>query len=435
MDTSSQRMKVAAGIASSLDERITSLAKAVKAASVPLRLAEAEQRAQAIHLAAESIGAPAGRQEIMVANAEDLYLAEQNNLAAPLLDRLELTEKRLASTVEGMHEIAAQPDPFGTVEDLRQQASGFSVGRMRTPLGVVGIIYESRPAVTADAAAICIKSANGCLLRGGSEALRSNRVFVKLIRRALEQAGLPEDAVGFIDTTDRQAVAVMLGLSGLVDVLVPRGGRGLVEVVEKQAKMPVIRHLDGICHIYIHEGANTDMAVRLAVNGKTYRYGICGATESLLVDAAIAEHYLPLVASALTEKGVELRGCKRTCSLVSNAVPASAQDYNTEYLGPVLSIKVVSGIDEAIQHIGEHGSGHTDTIVTEDQTVAQRFLREVDSASVMHNVPTCFADGKEYGLGAEIGISTDKFHARGPVGTLGLTSQKFVVIGSGETRG
>jgi glutamate-5-semialdehyde dehydrogenase len=336
--------------------------------------------------------------------------------------------------IEGLRQIAALPDPVGAITDLNYRPSGIQVGRMRVPLGVIGIIYESRPNVTADAAGLCLKSGNATVLRGGSEALGSNQAIAGCIRQGLAQAGLAEDGVQVVATTDRAAVGAMIAMPDSIDVIIPRGGKGLIERISREARVPVIKHLDGVCHVYIDAAADLDKAFRIAMNAKTQRYGTCNTMETLLVDAPVAEAILPRLGAALAEKGVELRGCPLTRDLLPDALPATEADWDTEYLAPILAIRVVDGLDAAMDHIARHGSAHTDAIVTEDYGRARRFLREVDSSSVMVNASTRFADGFEYGLGAEIGISTDKFHARGPVGLEGLTSVKFVVLGDGEVR-
>ncbi|MGI2324253.1 MULTISPECIES: glutamate-5-semialdehyde dehydrogenase [unclassified Methylococcus] len=367
-------------------------------------------------------------------NRKDLEAGAAKGLDRAQLERLGIDAKRVQTMAVGLREIAALPDPVGEISGLTYRPSGIQVGRMRVPLGVIGIIYESRPNVTADAAGLCLKSGNACILRGGSEAIHSNRAIAACIRRGLEAGGLPADAVQLIETTDRAAVGALLAADEYVDIIVPRGGRSLIERVVAESRIPVIKHLDGICHVYIDDGADLAKARRIAINAKTQRYGVCNAMETLLVAAAIAPAVLPDLAALYRDKGVELRGCPETCRLVPDCVPATEADWDTEYLAPILAVRVVAGLDEAIEHIHRHGSGHTDAIVTEDYGRARRFLREVDSASVMVNASTRFADGFEYGLGAEIGISTDKLHARGPVGLEGLTTQKFIVLGDGHVR-
>lgn len=371
---------------------------------------------------------------ILEANREDMKAARDANLEPALLDRLELNRERIESMADGVRQVAALPDPVGTISELAFRPSGIQVGKMRMPLGVVGIIYESRPNVTADAAALCLKSGNATILRGGSEALHSNQAIAQAIRRALLAAGLPAEAVQVVPTTDRAAVGELLTMPQYVDVVIPRGGKGLVAFVAEHARVPVIKHLDGICHVYIDDQADLEKAFAVAVNAKTQRYGTCNTMETLLVDAPVAAKVLPDLARSYREHKVELRGCERTRAILTDIKPATEDDWRTEYLAPVLSIRVVDGLDAAIEHINTYGSAHTDAIVTENGTRARRFLREVDSASVMVNASTRFADGYEYGLGAEIGISTDKFHARGPVGLEGLTSQKWIVLGDGHVR-
>ncbi len=377
----------------------------------------------------------AENKEVLVAeNQKDLIAGKQNGLDSALLDRLELSLAGIDGMIEGLHQVAALADPVGEITDLSYRPSGIQVGQMRVPLGVIGIIYESRPNVTIDAAALCLKSGNACILRGGSEAINSNQAIAKCISQGLQAAGLPAEAVQVVETTDRAAVGELITMDKYVDVIVPRGGKGLIERVSKQATISVIKHLDGICHVYIDGQADVEKAVNIAVNAKTHRYGVCNAMETLLIAEAVAAEVLPLLASQYLEKGVELRGCLKTCSLIPECSRATAADWDTEYLAPILSIKIVDNMDEAIEHIHSHSSGHTETIVTENYTLARRFLREVDSSSVMINASTRFADGFEYGLGAEIGISTDKLHARGPVGLNGLTSLKYVVLGDGHIR-
>ena len=387
-------------------------------------------RNRALTASAEAIRA--GRAELLAANRRDLDAGR--DLESALADRLELTEARIEAMALGLEEIAALPDPVGEVTDVRSRPTGIQVGRMRVPLGVVGIIYESRPNVTADAGGLCLKAGNAVILRGGSEAIHSNRAIAECVRAGLDEAGLPADAVQVVETTDRRAVGELLRLDEFVDVIVPRGGKGLIERVMTESRIPVIKHLDGICHVFIDERADPEKAVRVAYNAKTQRYGTCCTMETLLVDRAIAPEVLPPLAERYLEAGVELRGCPATMQLVGGCEAATPEDWNTEYLAPILSIRVVDGLDEAMDHIATHGSAHTDSIVTEDHSRAQRFLREVDSSSVMVNASTRFADGFEYGLGAEIGISTDKLHARGPVGLEGLTSRKFIVLGDGHIR-
>jgi glutamate-5-semialdehyde dehydrogenase len=372
---------------------------------------------------------------LVAANQEDLAAARAAGLEAAMLDRLTLSEKGVAAMAEGVEQVAALADPVGEISDLKFRPSGIQVGKMRVPLGVIGIIYEARPNVTADAAALCLKSGNAAILRGGSEAIRSNRAIAALVQEGLASAGLPANAVQVIDTTDRAAVGQLITMRDYVDVIVPRGGKGLIARLLAESRVPMIQHLDGNCHVYIDDDADAEKALRIVENSKTQRYGTCNTTESLLVARSVAAHLLPPIAAMLSEKGVEIRGCAETQALVKNATAASEEDYATEFLAAIISVKIVAGLDEAIEHINHYGSHHTEAIVTENYTKAMRFLREVDSASVMVNASTRFADGFEYGLGAEIGISTDKIHARGPVGLEGLTSQKWIVLGNGQVRG
>ena len=376
----------------------------------------------------------AARTRLIEENKKDLDAGKRDGLDAALLDRLTLNSERIAGMAEGLRQIVQLPDPVGEITDLNSRPSGIQVGRMRVPLGVIGIIYESRPNVTADAAGLCIKSGNACILRGGSEAIHSNKAIATCIKSGLKAAGLPEDAVQVIETTDRAAVGELITMRGYVDVIVPRGGKGLIERLMREASVPMIKHLHGVCHVYIDDDADLDKAVKVAFNAKTQRYGTCNTMETLLVARSMAEKVLPALAKMYQEKGVELRGCAVTQKILPGIKAATEEDWHTEYLAPILSIRVVDGVAAAIEHIATYSSQHTDSIVTENLTHARRFLREVDSSSVMVNVSTRFADGFEYGLGAEIGISTDKLHARGPVGLEGLTSVKFVVLGDGHIR-
>ncbi len=373
--------------------------------------------------------------DILAANHDDLAAAQTAGLAPALLDRLALSDKSIGQMAEGVEQIAALPDPVGEIDDLKLRPSGIQVGRMRVPLGVVGIIYEARPNVTADAAALCLKSGNACILRGGSEALRSNLAIANCVSEGLAAANLSEHAVQVVDTVNRAAVGHLITMREYVDVIVPRGGKGLIARLLAEARVPMIQHLDGNCHVYLDETADADKALRIVENAKTQRYGTCNTAESLLVARARAAELLPPVAAMLAGKGVEMRGCRETLAIVEAAVPASEDDYATEFLAPIISIKVVDGLNAAIEHINHYSSHHTESIVTENYGNALRFLREVDSSSVMVNASTRFADGFEYGLGAEIGISTDKIHARGPVGLEGLTCQKWIVLGTGQIRG
>ncbi len=408
------------------------LGQQARAASRLMASAETSAKNTALLAAMEAIDSM--RTALAEANARDLKAGEEKGLDAAMLDRLELTDARIETMLEGLKQVASLADPIGEITDLRYMPSGIQVGRMRVPLGVIGIIYESRPNVTVEAASLCLKSGNATILRGGSEAFYSNQAIAKCIRKGLETAGLPETAVQVVGTTERLAVGELITMPEYVDVIVPRGGKGLIERISKDAKVAVIKHLDGICHVYIDDGADITKAVNIALNAKTHRYGVCNAMESLLVAESMAETVLGQLEQLYNDFDVEIRGCEKTRAIMSEAKPATEEDWNTEYLGPVLSIKVVAGIDEAIEHINTYSSQHTDTIVTEDYSRGRRFLREVDSSSVMINASTRFADGFEYGLGAEIGISTDKIHARGPVGLEGLTSQKFVVLGDGHIR-
>ena len=371
---------------------------------------------------------------LMQANALDLTAARNNNIEPAMLDRLELNPARINSMAEGLEQIAALADPIGEISDMKFRPTGIQVGRMRVPLGVIGIIYESRPNVTADAAGLCLKSGNATILRGGSEAIHSNQAIAGFIRQGLKQAGLPEDAVQVIEMTDRAAVSLLLQMPEYVDVIIPRGGKGLIQLVSEQARMPVIKHLDGICHVYIDDSADLDKAVAIAINSKTHRYGVCNAMECLLIAEAIAPVVLTRLAPLYASAGVEIRGCEKSAMILPGIKLATEEDYATEYLAPIMSLRIVNGLDQALEHIDRFGSKHTDAIVTENLVNARRFLSEIDSSSVMVNASTRFADGFEYGLGAEIGISTDKFHARGPVGLEGLTSQKYIVIGNGHIR-
>ena len=371
---------------------------------------------------------------IISENKKDLDAGKQNGLDLASLDRLTLTPVAINSMIEGLKQVAALPDPVGEISDLCYRPSGIQVGQMRVPLGVIGIIYESRPNVTIDAAALCLKSGNACILRGGSEAIHSNLAIASCITKGLEETGLPVETVQIVATSDRSAVGELITMKKYVDIIVPRGGKSLIERISKEATIPVIKHLDGICHVYIDDKADLDKAINIAINSKTHRYGVCNAMETLLVAEGIATKVLPLLSDIYLKKGVELRGCLKTCSLITQCSRATEEDWQTEYLAPILSIKIVRDMDEAMAHINKYSSSHTESIVTEDYTRARRFLREVDSSSVMVNASTRFADGFEYGLGAEIGISTDKLHARGPVGLKGLTSLKYIVLGDGHIR-
>ena len=371
---------------------------------------------------------------LVAANQEDLAAARAAGLETAMLDRLTLSEKGVDSIAEGVEQVAKLADPIGEMGEFKFMPSGIQVGKMRVPLGVIGIIYEARPNVTADAAALCLKSGNAAILRGGSEAIRSNRAIAALVQEGLQTAGLPAECVQVIDTTDRAAVGELITMREFVDVIVPRGGKGLIARLLAECRVPMIQHLDGNCHVYLERQADPAKALKIVENAKTQRYGTCNTAESLLVDRSVAATLLPPIAQMLTAKGVEIRGCPETCAIVPNAVAATEEDYYTEFLAPIISVKIVADIDAAIAHINQYSSHHTEAIVTDNHPKAMRFLREVDSASVMINASTRFADGFEYGLGAEIGISTDKIHARGPVGLEGLTSQKWVVLGDGHVR-
>ncbi|MDI9332439.1 MAG: glutamate-5-semialdehyde dehydrogenase [Alphaproteobacteria bacterium] len=418
-------------------ELVRGLGAQARAASARMAKASAAQKSQALRGLAALLREHVAT--LLTHNAQDLARAQAAGLAEPMVDRLRLTPKVINTCAEGCEQLAAMPDPIGEVSGLRQQPSGIRVGQMRVPLGVFGMIFESRPNVTIEAASLSIKSGNACILRGGSEAIESNKALAALVQQALQEAGLPADAVQLVPTTDRAAVGQLIAMPEFVDVIIPRGGKGLIERISAEAKVPVIKHLDGNCHTYIDDPVDLDLAWTVTDNAKTQKYSPCNATESLLVARAVAQDFLPRMGEMLTLKGVELRCCPESKALlrqVSGArlVDATELDWSEEYLAPILSVKVVAGLDEAIDHINRYSSHHTDAILTRDHVHAQRFLREVDSASVMVNTSTRFADGFEYGLGAEIGISTDKFHARGPVGIEGLTSLKWVVLGQGEIR-
>jgi glutamate-5-semialdehyde dehydrogenase len=415
---------------------VTSYMKGVgRAARAASRaMAKASTAAKNTALLAMAQGIRAGRDALLAANAADVAEAKANGLDAAMLDRLTLTAKGVETMALGLEQVAALADPIGEITDMKRRPTGIQVGKMRVPLGVVGIIYEARPNVTADAAALCLKSGNAAILRGGKEAIRCNQAIAACVRAGLAAAGLPETAVQVIETTDRAAVGLLVTMPEYVDVIVPRGGKGLIERISKEARVPVIKHLDGNCHVYVDDAADPAKALKIVENAKTQRYGTCNTAESLLVARAIAAAQLPALARMLIAKGVEIRGCDETQALVPAAKAATDEDYYTEYLAPIISVKVVADVGEAIAHINQYSSAHTEAIVTENYSHAMRFLREVDSSSVMVNASTRFADGFEYGLGAEIGISTDKFHARGPVGLEGLTSQKWIVLGDGEVR-
>ena len=423
-------------IISDVSSYMSSVGHAAREASRAIGKATTSQKNQALEAIAEQISAQTT--SLKKANKLDLAAGAEKGLDAALLDRLELTDERITSMAEGLRQIATLPDPVGVITNLAYRPSGIQVGQMRVPLGVIGIIYESRPNVTADAAGLCLKSGNAVILRGGSEAIHSNQAIAACIKHGLAVAGLPADVVQVIETTDRAAVGELLRLKDDVDVIIPRGGKSLIERITKESEVPVIKHLDGICHVYIDDNADKEKALRVAFNSKTQRYGTCNTMETLLVAESIASDVLPELAKMYVDAGVELRACEKSRSLLKDnnidAITAVEEDWSTEYLAPILSIKIVDNIDAAISHINKYSSQHTESIVTENYTRSRQFMREVDSSSVMVNASTRFADGFEYGLGAEIGISTDKLHARGPVGLEGLTSQKYIVLGDGHTR-
>ncbi|MCC7219157.1 MAG: glutamate-5-semialdehyde dehydrogenase [Candidatus Contendobacter sp.] len=418
--------------ATAIGQYMTNVGQRARAAS--RIIGRADTRAKDAALLAIAAALETAEERLIVANRLDMDAGRAAGLEPALLDRLELTVKGVKAMAQGLREVAAQTDPIGEITDLKYRPSGIQVGRMRVPLGVIGIIYESRPNVTADAAALCLKAGNAAILRGGSEALHSNQAIAACIQQGLAAAGLPADTVQVIETTDRAAVGELVRMAEYVDVLVPRGGKGLIERISREARVPVIKHLDGVCHVYIDEFADPEKAIRIAYNAKTQRYGTCNTMETLLIQERMAAGLLPVLGAMYAEAGVELRGCSQTRDLLPGVKAATEDDWYAEYLAPILAVRVVKGMDEAIQHIATYGSAHTDAIVTEDYSRARRFLREVDSSSVMVNASTRFADGGEYGLGAEIGISTDKLHARGPVGVEGLTTLKFVVLGDGQIR-
>jgi glutamate-5-semialdehyde dehydrogenase len=427
-------------LTASADLRGLMLAMGERARAAARELARAPTAAKNRALLAAADALVAREKTVLAANARDVKAARAEGRDDAFIDRLALTAKAIEAMAEGLREIAKLPDPVGEVSDLRYRPSGIQVGRMRVPLGVIGIIYESRPNVTADAGALCLKSGNACILRGGAESLQSNQAIAACLAAGLKAAGLPEDAVQLVSTPDRAAVGEMVAMDAHIDAIVPRGGKGLIERVSKDARVPVIKHLDGICHVYIDDRADVAKAVAIADNAKTQRYGTCNTMETLLVAQAIAAKVLPKIGKIYAAKGVEMRCCPESKAILDRAGIAGVkaavdEDFRTEWLAPVVSITTLPGLDEAIAHIAEYGSQHTDAIVTEDWTRAQRFLREVDSSSVMVNASTRFADGYEYGLGAEVGISTNKLHARGPVGLEGLTSQKWIVLGDGHVRG
>lgn len=416
-----------------IQEYMQTVGQQARAASRVLAALDANAKNTALLAMATAIDLDCSK--LLAANRLDVEEARANGLDAALLDRLSLTEKGIADMAKGLRQIAALPDPVGEITDLKYRPTGIQVGHMRVPLGVVGIIYEARPNVTADAAGLCLKSGNAAILRGGSEAHRSNQAIASCVREGLRAAKLPENAVQVVETTDRAAVGALITMNEFVDVIVPRGGKGLIERLINEARIPIIKHLDGVCHVYIDDRADLEQAVKIADNAKTQRYGTCNTMETLLVAEGVAAQILPRLADLYRKKNVELRGCPRSAELAGPMTAAVEADWSTEYLAPILAVRVVADIDAAIAHINHYGSHHTDAIITQDYARARRFLREVDSSSVMVNASTRFADGFEYGLGAEIGISTDKIHARGPVGLEGLTSQKWIVLGDGQVRG
>ena len=408
------------------------LGAAAKSAAGDLATVSSEVKNNALLYMSEALDSR--RNEILQRNKVDLDKAKDKAIGDALIDRLELTDERIDGMIAGLKTVASLPDPVGEIEEMKPTPSGLKISKMRVPLGVVGIIYESRPNVTADAAALCLKSGNACILRGGSEAILSNSLIAECLNQGLKRADLSEDLIQVVNTTDREAVTALLRMEQFIDVIIPRGGKGLVRLISEEARIPVIKHLDGICHVYIDKDADLNEAISIAFNAKTYRYGICGAMETLLIHEEIATKILPELNSKFLDAGVELRGCKETSEIINTPL-ATDEDWVTEYLAPILSVKLVEDIDSAINHINRFGSAHTDSIVTSNDNNAETFIRKVDSSSVMHNVPTCWADGFEYGLGAEVGISTDKIHARGPVGLEGLTSQKYIVKGKAQIRG
>ena len=403
-----------------------------KQASKVLSQSSLEKKNEALQCISDQI--EEHRVEILKENQKDLESAKKKSIGSALIDRLELNESRIDSMISGLKVVSDLPDPVGEIVDLDPTPSGIEVSKMRVPLGVVGIIYESRPNVTADAAALCLKSGNACLLRGGSEAILSNKIIWNCLQKGLEISGLPKECIQLVETTDREAVKNLLHLDQYLDVIIPRGGKGLVQLISEESRVPVIKHLDGICHVYIDKSADLFKAEAIAFNAKTYRYGICGAMETLLIHHEVASSILPSLNKKFLSEKVELRGCKKTRGFI-DVLEAKEEDWQTEYLAPILSVKIVDSMEEAVEHIQKFGSNHTDSIVAEEEQTVDYFFKNVDSSSVMHNLPTCWADGFEYGLGAEVGISTDKIHARGPVGLEGLTSQKFIVKGNSHLRG
>ncbi|BFM48854.1 glutamate-5-semialdehyde dehydrogenase [Marinomonas sp. THO17] len=416
----------------SLEAYMNQIGEQARAASRLLAKASTEQKNMALFAMADAL--ETARPRLIEENAKDMINGQEKGLDDAMLDRLQLTDARIDGMIAGLKQVASLPDPVGEISNMAYLPSGIQRGQMRVPLGVIGIIYESRPNVTIDAASLCLKSGNATILRGGSEAFYSNQCIAQAISEGLEKVGLPADAVQVINTTDREAVGKLITMPEFVDVIVPRGGKGLIERISADARVPVIKHLDGNCHVYVDNEADLDKAYKIVINAKTRRYGVCGAMESLLVHQEIASQLLPRIGEMLAAKGVELVGCDQTAAIISSVVKATEEDWYTEYLAPKLSIKVIGSLDEAIAHINQYGSHHTDAIVSQNYSKTRIFMAEVDSSSVMVNASTQFADGFEYGLGAEIGISTDKIHARGPVGLLGLTSQKYIVLGDGHTR-
>ncbi|MBF0381869.1 MAG: glutamate-5-semialdehyde dehydrogenase [Magnetococcales bacterium] len=421
---------------SNIENMVNTIAKNAREAARELAGASGSNKKRALEIMANLL--VAGSDELKQENEKDLQAAEKNGLTSAMIDRLRLSDKVINGMADGLRQVAALPDPVGEITEMKPRPNGMKVGRMRVPLGVIGIIYESRPNVTADAAALCVKSGNAVILRGGSEARYSNRAIADILAKGLKECGLPEAAVQFIDTTDRAAVGALLRCDENVDVIIPRGGKGLIKRIMEDSTIPVIKHLDGICHTYIDRYADMQMAQDLAFNGKMHRTGVCNATETLLVHKDVAKEFLPTITHRLMDAGCEIRGCEQTKNLSGTSVPvvlANDEDWDTEYLEAILSIKVVASLEDAMDHIEKHSSRHTEVIVTENHRRAMRFLREVDSSSVMVNASSRFSDGFEYGLGAEMGISTDKLHVRGPVGLEGLTSLKYIVMGDGQLRG
>jgi len=417
----------------SLQDTITQIGKQARSASRVLMLASDRLKSAALLAMADLL--EQSTSTLLAANEADLAAARLQGLADAMVDRLTISEKSIRAMANGLRQVAALTDPVGALGPTQVRPNGMRVAQMRVPLGVIGIIYESRPNVTIDAAALCVKSGNACVLRGGSEAFNSNNALAAIVQKGLAHVGLPADAVQFIATTDRAAVGHLVTLTDYIDVIVPRGGKGLIARLQTESRVPLIKHLDGNCHVYVDKAADLDRALSIAVNAKTFRYGICGAMETLLVHRDVAQAFLPKLCKAMADKGVEVRGCELTQAMCPGVTPATEADWAEEYLAPILAVRIVESLDQAMEHIARWGSGHTDAIVTQDLDVADRFEREVDSSSVYVNLPTCFADGYEYGLGAEIGISTNRLHARGPVGLEGLTTQKWVLRGDGQTRG